>query len=483
MRLTFIGHQSWHIHAGVTNVLVDPLLGEGIGNSGRIVLPIFPPRTVHTQRMSPPDLVVLTHEHPDHFDLASLSQLDPATRVVVGPTLPSFVCEAIEALGLTCRVAAWQEPMRIGALEMRLYPAGRRTPAWEDRVAQPLFSTPESTGPRLFVAADATVSELLLADVKRGRAPSPNWVVVSNNSQIPPSPAYDNLLAGSRWDRTRFADALPLLSLLAGELTAGLKDVADIVLCGNGFLDPRQRFGPFLFSDHPTLAAAAAALRCGGPRLHGPIPGDVLDLTGDRPPARADWVEPDGEGRLRLLAQQQAFLTSTDGLQPMRPVLADNDGPAGRAAVEAVVDGALPGLARAILAAPLGHALALTHEHLGRSLDARRFVLRLLRSEATTKQYALDLRLGSFVRDDCPSGELLSRFPFGAELFLCDLAAVLTGDLQAWDIAGVALRSWHLGDPRTAFTPLLFHSYGEHVRPDLARRALEPTLARLAARK
>ena len=68
MDLGFLGHQSWWIRSGDVTLLVDPVLGATMGHRTR--LPIHPPRTIDPAVLLPVDLVVLTHEHNDHTDLA-----------------------------------------------------------------------------------------------------------------------------------------------------------------------------------------------------------------------------------------------------------------------------------------------------------------------------------------------------------------------------------------------------------------------------
>ena len=81
MRWTSLGHACWLIEAAGLRLLCDPLLG--VEHHGG-VFEISPRRRLHAQALRP-DFLLISHRHPDHFDLpslATLAALDPETVVV-----------------------------------------------------------------------------------------------------------------------------------------------------------------------------------------------------------------------------------------------------------------------------------------------------------------------------------------------------------------------------------------------------------------
>jgi L-ascorbate metabolism protein UlaG (beta-lactamase superfamily) len=72
---TFLGHQGWLFQSKTSSFLVDPLLCEEFGHVQELEYRVYPPRVFSFDLFPRIDGVVLTHEHDDHFDLASLARL------------------------------------------------------------------------------------------------------------------------------------------------------------------------------------------------------------------------------------------------------------------------------------------------------------------------------------------------------------------------------------------------------------------------
>jgi hypothetical protein len=95
MHWTHLGHAGWLAEAGETRLLFDPLLGET--HYGGVF------ETVPRRRLRPealrPDFVLISHGHPDHFDVESLVELarHDADAVLLSPD--PFVCETARRAG------------------------------------------------------------------------------------------------------------------------------------------------------------------------------------------------------------------------------------------------------------------------------------------------------------------------------------------------------------------------------------------------
>ncbi|MFE6867742.1 MBL fold metallo-hydrolase [Kitasatospora sp. NPDC057692] len=468
LELTFLGHQTWLVQGGGHRVLIDPVLEETFGLPGRAECRVWPPRRIDAGLMPRPDAVVLTHEHLDHFHLPSLDLLDRQVPVYTGPLLPAPVEEAIVRLGFTVRRVDHTAPIELGDLRVTLYPAGARTLFWEDRVVQPCLRVGD--GPAVFIAVDADPSDLYLQQIAEGAQPVPRMAVVSNNSQIVPPgmPASSaNLLPGV--DGTRHKTGLSVLNQLLLDVLAPLDGVQDVALCGNGFLPPGSPHGPFLYSDHPKMAAAANGLQNLFP-VHGPRPGERLTVPGS--PAQevtsdqVGWVRIDDDVEYEELIAHAAFLADPGTVQliPLAEPPADQD--------QALVDvrAALPRLGRKLLATAAGMLACSIHEYLSGPLGPHRAVLRLKDGPGgELLQFAWDVTCADFVQVEATGREeAMAAYPFGAELFFQDYLALLQGRLQVWDVAGGAMECWHIGRPLDSLVYAFFGIYGEHQRPDLA---------------
>lgn len=94
---TWIGHSTFLIQYQGVTILTDPIFSEmaGPGNlvgSRRVVPPALTP-----EALPPPDLILISHNHYDHCDPASLKHWAPHSRVVV----PLGVKELLKPLGFS----------------------------------------------------------------------------------------------------------------------------------------------------------------------------------------------------------------------------------------------------------------------------------------------------------------------------------------------------------------------------------------------
>ncbi|MET8630292.1 MBL fold metallo-hydrolase [Kitasatospora sp. NPDC004669] len=468
LELTFLGHQTWLVQGGGHRVLIDPILKTHFGLPGRAECRVWPPREIDTGLMPTPDAVVLTHEHLDHFHLPSLDLLPRTVPVYSGPLLPAAVEEAIARLGFTVHRIDHSTPLRLGDLRLTLYPAGAKTLWWEDRVVQPCVQVAD--GPSVFIAVDADPSDLYLQAVAEGTEPTPRMAVVSNNSQIVPPgmPASSvNLLPGL--DGTRHKTGLAVLHQLLLEVLAPLPGVADVALCGNGFLPPQSPHGPFLYSDHPAMATAANSLQLMF-KVHGPRPGDRLTVPASAAEkvtsGQVGWLRIDEDFEYEALVAHAKFLNDPGQVElaPLAEPPADWD------QALALVEAELPRLGREMLATGTGAVATSIHEYLAGPLGAHRMVLRLKDGPGgELLQYAWDITTATFVRVEATDREeAMAAFPFGAEVFFQDYAALLQGRLQVWDVGGGAMECWSIGAPLDSPVYAFFRVYGEHQRPDLA---------------
>ena len=60
-------------------ILIDPNLRESFREE---TFRFCPDRIVHLERLPPPDVILLSHRHRDHFDLASLTHFDRKTPII-----------------------------------------------------------------------------------------------------------------------------------------------------------------------------------------------------------------------------------------------------------------------------------------------------------------------------------------------------------------------------------------------------------------
>lgn len=83
MRVTLLGHASVLVELDGATCLMDPVLSDPF-EEGTVVS--CPQRTIDADRLPPIDILVVSHRHPDHFDLASLARVDRVPARSARPT-------------------------------------------------------------------------------------------------------------------------------------------------------------------------------------------------------------------------------------------------------------------------------------------------------------------------------------------------------------------------------------------------------------
>jgi L-ascorbate metabolism protein UlaG (beta-lactamase superfamily) len=120
--VTFIGHSSFLLQMDGRKVLIDPVFSK------RLILLRRQRRPgVLVEGLPPIDLVLLTHAHMDHLDLASLRRVAWATRRLTGRgpevVVPRGVEDLVESVGFS-RVhrLEWWESIEVQGLNVTMTP-------------------------------------------------------------------------------------------------------------------------------------------------------------------------------------------------------------------------------------------------------------------------------------------------------------------------------------------------------------------------
>jgi N-acyl-phosphatidylethanolamine-hydrolysing phospholipase D len=112
----WIGHASWGLRLGGQLVVIDPVFSAALsGVVKRLVPPAF-----SVEECPPPDLVLVTHDHRDHFDFPSIAALPETATYIVplgnGPRIAKLGHAKVVELD-------WWQPYQHGSLEITLVPA------------------------------------------------------------------------------------------------------------------------------------------------------------------------------------------------------------------------------------------------------------------------------------------------------------------------------------------------------------------------
>jgi UDP-MurNAc hydroxylase len=114
MNLSYLGHACWRVDLGGTRILFDPV-GATFHDG---VFSTHPQRQVDWDAVAA-DLIVVSHRHPDHFDVATLHTLaerDPTVVVVTSDPLVGRACRRLGFHDVAVVGAGVRIPLDDGAL-------------------------------------------------------------------------------------------------------------------------------------------------------------------------------------------------------------------------------------------------------------------------------------------------------------------------------------------------------------------------------
>lgn len=171
--VTWINHATLLLRHDGVRYLTDPIWSERAGPGGPFGGHRFVPPALPLAELPPIDFVLISHDHFDHLDLASLAELErlqPAVRFFV----PLGNGELLRSKGLT-HVAEldWGERTRVGDVEVACLPAQH----WSRRGAldgnRALWSSWAVVGAarRVYFAGDTGLSVPMFAAIGRALGP------------------------------------------------------------------------------------------------------------------------------------------------------------------------------------------------------------------------------------------------------------------------------------------------------------------------
>ena len=107
MQIQWLGHAAFKLTKGEQTVYIDPAVIDSLASKQRRLFDDAPKA----------DVILFTHEHPDHCDPPSYKRLLKKDTILIGPES----CAA--KLGKSCRAIEPEEELTIGAFTIRAVPA------------------------------------------------------------------------------------------------------------------------------------------------------------------------------------------------------------------------------------------------------------------------------------------------------------------------------------------------------------------------
>ena len=155
-----MGWQGWLLRSGETRILVDPLLVDAVGRGTpetRQRFVTWPPRTFDWQHFPAIDGLFLSHEHEDHFNIASLARIDRSVPVWMSAWSSVAARTALEELGFELRLLGPEQQIELGELSLRSFGADHRQGEQQDEWDTLAYELSSAEG-RLFTNVDVPVT-------------------------------------------------------------------------------------------------------------------------------------------------------------------------------------------------------------------------------------------------------------------------------------------------------------------------------------
>ena len=275
MNVTLLGHATVLVETGSMRILMDPVLQDPFEN-GMVVS--CPKRAIAADHLGPIDVVIISHRHPDHFDLPSLDLLSRHCQVVCAND--PLLLYALTALGF--QHVTPMEPHRVmPSPEAELFP----TRSENTSVRECGMVIRDSTAV-FWNQVDTELAPNTIAEVRRryGRVDLLFAMYASQNFDF-----FDSLESEFPHEthRQNLENALSIAPRLLVPASAGFR-FADEHAWLNRFLFPvsRERFAADLHALDDRVSVALLN------------PGDQVVLTGDD---------------LRVVRAASAIATTLDG--------------------------------------------------------------------------------------------------------------------------------------------------------------------------
>ena len=123
IRLTFIGHSSFLIQTDGVNLLLDPVWATHAGPLGRLGPRRVTPPGVAIEDLPPLDAILLSHNHYDHMDFATLGRLARERPCPVLTPLGNDTILRRADRRIDARAYDWGASVRVGDLTVHFEPA------------------------------------------------------------------------------------------------------------------------------------------------------------------------------------------------------------------------------------------------------------------------------------------------------------------------------------------------------------------------
>lgn len=464
MECIFLGHQSWLFSYKDTHILLDPVLNEDFGNSDIHSIEIFPPRTISFPKEKKIHSIILSHEHTDHFHLPSLVQF-AESEILFGPNMYDYVENLINEVSLRTKRVFLRETISLGDFEVILYPPHINTILWESRVTQVYIRPKDKPEDAVFIGVDALTSEKFIEDIEQGYIPPPKLLILSNNAQITPYGVLGTL--DSHKDPAQYAKKGSFGVSILNDILFAYTDKINcdnFAICGGGFTKKYEEFmGAYMFSDQKELAFYGQKF-FKQKQIFGPQPGDVITVFSQvRMDEKVDWIEIDHP---KLIFLKERSYKGKDGAfsdivqqTPLEPKNYKSE------IKKCLIS--LKELSQHLLLLP--HIDREIHKKIEENDPIPFIFLFKFRLEKEHYiYYALNVLTNIFEELTDSHSDIEQFIPFGIEIHLSDYVAMVEGNLQIWDLAGISMKGWHPGTQLESAVASLYMCFGEACRPDLA---------------
>lgn len=460
MKLTHLGHESWHIKSTSANLLIDPILRSSFGTNRDLPFTFVPKVEIDSELYKDVNSVVITAEYFQHFDPLSLKLLQKGTEVIVSSFFSKEAKEFIIDFGLQLTVLRPGKVYKKSGFELIFFPPDNESVIWDSRVVSLgiSFCNKSSNKTWHFFQSDTMILKSIKDFVPNYWCKFPATTALTSHIKFYSEKGfipYDNYI-----EDTEVAlgpvDYFDFLSTIIPVSTDPINMSRCFFLCGGGYdLELISRPKTKYDNKHTVSILERFTLNS---QIFSPVAGEVFKIE-ENNISKIESTKHINISQNSIVTERQSF---TPHLLFEKDIDLNNDD-------EKLLKRCFEYLGKVFLFSQLGESLIFTSNYLESPCDAKRFCIQFFSSKRNI-EYVFDFSMGEFIEEEFSEDLAITKYPSGVRMYLNDFIEVIYGHVTIAEVCHAGAIHWHTGNYKESPIGLLYTAFAEFMPNGLAKK-------------